>query len=56
MLAFNVDPDFSDALDGLVVVDLVETEEKSLERYLGKEGSRLFLEYHRCAGDQGLCA
>jgi putative hemolysin len=56
MLAFNVDPDFSDVLDGLVVVDLAKTDEKSLERYLGKEGSRRFLDYHRGAGDNSLCA
>jgi putative hemolysin len=55
MLAFNVDPDFSDVLDGLVVVDLAETDQKSLERYLGKDGSRRFLDYHHGDGDR-LCA
>jgi hypothetical protein len=55
MLAFNVDPDFSDVLDGLVVVDLAETDQKSLERYLGKDGRRRFLGYHRGDGDR-LCA
>jgi putative hemolysin len=49
LLAFNLDPDFSDVLDGLILVDLVETEKKSLERYLGKEGAAGFLAYHRPA-------
>jgi hypothetical protein len=56
MLAFNVDPEFSDVLDGLVVVDLAETDEKSLERYMGKDGSRRFLDHHRGAGVTRLCA
>lgn len=45
LLAFNVDRDFSDALDGLIVVDLLETDRKQLERYLGKDGLAGFLEY-----------
>ena len=36
LLGFNVDPEFSDALDGLIVVDLTKTEPRLLERYLGK--------------------
>ena len=47
LLAFNVDREFSDALDGLIVVDLLATERKQLERYLGKEGAAAFLEYHQ---------
>lgn len=46
LLAFNVDPDFSNALDGLMVVDLLETDRRQLERYLGKEGLAGFLEHH----------
>jgi hypothetical protein len=34
LLGFNVDPEFSNALDGLIVVDLTKTEPKLLERYL----------------------
>jgi len=51
ILAFNVDPGFSDALDGLIVVDLLQTERKQLERYLGKEGLAGFLAHH----DDGGC-
>jgi putative hemolysin len=46
LLAFNVDADFSDVLDGLILVDLCRTEPRTLERYLGREGSRQFLAYH----------
>ncbi|WP_243311866.1 lysophospholipid acyltransferase family protein [Fundidesulfovibrio agrisoli] len=50
ILAFNVDPGFSDALDGLIVVDLLHTERKQLERYLGKEGLAGFLAFHDDGG------
>lgn len=45
-LGFNVDPDFSDVLDVLVLVDLSKTDPKLLERYMGKDGAAGFLEYH----------
>jgi putative hemolysin len=47
IVGFNIDPAFGNALDGLVVVDLVKTEPKVLERYLGKDGAAMFLDYHR---------
>lgn len=46
MLAFNVDPKFSDALDGFVVVDMRRTEVKLLERYLGRENAAEFWRVH----------
>ena len=46
MLAFNVDNNFSDALDGLVLVDLRRTDSLVLERYRGKEGVERFRKYH----------
>lgn len=46
MLAFNVDRNFSNALDGLVFVDLRRTPTSALERYMGKQGVRRFREYH----------
>lgn len=49
VLAFNVDPQFSNVLDGLIVVDLLETERALLERYLGKDGAEEFLAFHRAA-------
>jgi putative hemolysin len=45
-LGFNVDRKFSDVLDGLVVVDLRETERAVLERYMGREGVAEFRRYH----------
>ena len=47
IIGFNVDPAFGNVVDGLIMVDLAETEPKMLERYLGKEGSQQFLAYHR---------
>jgi putative hemolysin len=47
LLAFNVDPDFADALDGLIVVDLTRTEPKLLARYLGKSEAAQFLAFQK---------
>jgi putative hemolysin len=38
LLGFNVDRNFANALDGLILVDLTKTEPKLLERYLGRKG------------------
>lgn len=43
ILAFNLDPEFSDVIDGLVLVDLEQTERRTLERYLGRDGVVSFL-------------
>jgi len=47
LLSFSVDPEFSDALDGLIVVDLTKTEPRLVERYLGKEQAGRFFEFHK---------
>ena len=47
LLGFNLDPKFSDALDGLILVDLTKTEPKLLARYLGKNEAAEFLAFHR---------
>lgn len=47
LLGFNVDPEFSDALDGLILVDLTKTEPKLLERYLGKPEAQELLKYQK---------
>ena len=49
-VGFNVDRKFSDVLDGLVVVDLRETEPAVLERYMGREGVAAFRRYHNIHG------
>jgi putative hemolysin len=46
ILAFNVDADFSDVLDGLVVVDLARMTRTLLEKYLGKPGAADFAAFH----------
>ena len=45
-LGFNVDPQFSDVVDGLIVVDLRETDQKVLEKFMGKEQAKSFIERH----------
>ncbi|NDV25087.1 lysophospholipid acyltransferase family protein [Desulfovibrio sp. JC010] len=47
LAGFNVDPDFGNALDGLIVVDLLETSERSLFKFMGKEQGRKYLDFHR---------
>lgn len=46
LLGFNVDRKFSNVLDGLVVVDLRQTERAVLERYMGREGAARFRQVH----------
>ncbi|MCX4029121.1 lysophospholipid acyltransferase family protein [Endozoicomonas sp. SM1973] len=47
LVCFNVDKDFNDALDGLIIVDLLAVPEKTLQRYMGKTGIRQFYDYHQ---------
>jgi putative hemolysin len=47
LLSFSVDRKFSNTLDGLIVVDLTQTEHRLLERYLGREEAAQFLEYQK---------
>lgn len=47
LLGFNIDPDFNDALDGLIMVDLRNTDVRTLQKYMGREEARRFLEFHR---------
>lgn len=46
LLSFSVDREFSEVLDGFMLVDLTRTEPRLLERYLGKESARQFLRYY----------
>jgi len=46
LLAFNVDPDFGDVLDGLMLVDLTKVNRKMLNRYLGRDEAGSFLAHH----------
>jgi len=48
LLGFNVDRKFSNALDGLIVVDLRKTEPAMLERYMGCKAALTFRRRHGC--------
>ena len=54
LLAFNLDPNFGDVLDGLILVDLMETDAKTLGRYMGKQGVAAFRAYHENLSAQSL--
>jgi putative hemolysin len=45
ILGFNVDPEFNNALDCLLWLDLDRTEPELLRRYMGNEGAARFLAY-----------
>ena len=46
LVGFNLDRKFSDVVDGLVIVDLRQTDPAVLERYMGKEGYASFRCFH----------
>jgi putative hemolysin len=50
LLGFNVDRKFSNVLDGLVVVDLRQTDPAVLERYMGREAASTFRTLHGLGG------
>ena len=52
MLGFNLDDQFGDALDGLVVVDLRRTDIGVLSHYMGEDGAKAFLRYHAEQADE----
>jgi putative hemolysin len=47
LVGFNVDRKFSNVLDGLMVVDLRQTDPAVLERYMGREAAAKFRQLHR---------
>lgn len=46
LVGFNVDRKFSNVLDGLVVVDLRQTDPAVLDRYMGREATATFRRIH----------
>ena len=46
LLGFNVDYQFGDALDGLILVDLLKTDRRILEHYMGRDGYLEFVNAH----------
>lgn len=47
LISFNVDPDFNNALDGLIMVDLRDVPLKTLARYMGSKQAESYLEQHK---------
>jgi putative hemolysin len=46
ILDFSVDRKFSNVLDGLVVLDLVQVSQRQLDRYMGSQNAAAFLHTH----------
>jgi putative hemolysin len=46
VLAFNVDPDFNEALDALIVLDLMQADKAALGRYIGSGNLARFRAFH----------
>lgn len=46
LLGFNVDDQFSDVLDGLLMVDLLNADHRALRRYFGDDGLAAIEAYH----------
>lgn len=49
-LEFNLDRSFNNAVDGLIVVDLEQTDMRLLQQYMGKTGAEGFLGYRQDNG------
>ena len=46
LLAFSVDPQFGNTLDGFVMIDLTRTSPEILARYMGKDRAQRFFAWH----------
>ena len=46
LLGFNLDSQFGNVIDGLIMVDLPNTELKTLQRYMGKEEALTYINSH----------
>lgn len=51
ILSFNIDPDFGECMDGLIMVDFTRSNFKLLKQYMGKEGWAHFSSYHNITED-----
>jgi putative hemolysin len=57
LLGFNVDPSFNNSIDCLIMVDLLKTDPRVLNKYMGREKAETYLQYHhRCADAAGSVA
>ena len=46
VVCFNIHPSFNNSLEGLIIVDTRNTEQKTLIKFLGAEGLKYFLSFH----------
>ena len=44
--AFNVDPDFSDVLDAMILVDMAAIPAAQQAKYMGKEGAHRYQAFY----------
>ncbi len=49
LLGFNIDPQFSNVIDGLILVDLLQAPPLLLEKYIGADTIRVLRNYHQQA-------
>jgi putative hemolysin len=47
LLGFNIDSEFHDCLDGLMLVDLLDCDRRIMDQYMGPDGAVAFLAEHR---------
>ena len=50
LVGFNVDARFGDSIDALIVVDLMHTELRTLQKYMGAENTANYLKHHGRSG------
>ncbi len=53
ILCFNVDGNFSDVIDGLLMVDLLKTETRLLKKFMGARGFEGFARFHGLGDSAG---
>ncbi len=46
LISFNIDPDFGECLDGLIVVDVPNVDAKILKNYMGADAAKNYLAFH----------
>jgi putative hemolysin len=47
LLGFNVDPEFANCLDGLILVDVPSVDNRLIRRYFGSQVVEIYLAHHR---------
>jgi putative hemolysin len=47
LMSFGLDPSFGNVLDGLVLVDLLKSDRRIMNRFMGEEGASRYFGYHQ---------